>query len=222
MFAVRILLLAAAASLLLSSAALADCCAGGHVQFLVNGSQFGYGSGFSVGRTARPFAGLPNPRYLATTSVGGPIEGAGPSTYIARRAFVNTPQLIALAAARDETPVAFASDAELMASEPPADEPQEQLDGQESNVPLSPGQAFWQLDLRARLEADPVAARQPSLRDKPTAPRPQPAPRPQAAGTAVARRAATRTVATRQATGAFASESASRIARNLQAGGLGF
>ncbi len=160
MFTLRRSLVAAALTALLPwNTSQADCCAGGHVQFLVNGSQFGYGGGVARGRTAQPFVGLANPRYASTLSIGGPMAGAGPSHQFARRSFVNTPQLEAVAAAAQRQ-LPYDSDAMLM--EPAEAEPPPSEESPADFTPQYPGQAYGQSGARSNMDVDPRTVAGPS------------------------------------------------------------
>jgi hypothetical protein len=220
MFTLRRSLVAAALTALLPwNTSQADCCAGGHVQFLVYGSQFGYGGGVARGRTAQPFVGLANPRYASTLSIGGPMAGAGPSHQFARRSFVNTPQLEAVAAAAQRQ-LPYDSDATLM--EPAEAEPPPSEESPADFTPQYPGQAYGQLGARSNMDVDPRTVAGPSAARPPV----RFADRAASANSndlrATRRGVARAHRSPRQAAGVFASESASRIARSLQVSGLDF
>lgn len=214
MLAMRIVAAIAVATLLLPmAAARADRCAMGRAHVLVGGSQFGYRGGASWGHTARPFVGVANPRYATNQSVGGPIDSAGPSYHFARREFVNLSQLESLAIAAQSGRVAYASDAELMHQQEAENQPVDPEPAPDDRSPEYPGQMF-----RASIEHERAAAseRQEAGRRTPAAPRRPPA------RTEAASRQVVRASLQGGGAGAFGSESASRIARNLRLSGVEF
>lgn len=173
----------------------ADCCAPGQVDYLV------YGGGLARGRAIRPYAGVANPRYTSTQTIGGPLSGSGASQALAMRGFVNTPQLEAVATAAMRRQLEFASDAELMEQPAVGKEAIEEPDGR---TPDYPGQTFQQaLAMQQEVAVERSRATQGPPNRTTRAKRQPTTVRPQLSG-------------------AFANESAARIARTLQVTGIGF
>ncbi len=209
----RSLAIVVALTLLPWATARADCCAGGHVDYLVHGSQFGYGGGIARGRSVRLFAGVANPRYaLPPLDVRTPVQDVRPRHQFTRQMLVSTPQLESLAAANQWQSAHYASDADLM------DQPIEEPAANPSSGPDTleyPGQAFGQLGAKSEVPQSRQHAAQAEASAQDQASRTARSP---------SRRTQARLAAadTKRAAGAFANESAARIARQLRATGVEF
>lgn len=213
-----------AVAMLLAPAGLAsgDCCAGSHAHYLAYGSQFGYGGGVARGRSAQPFVGVANPRYATTLQIGGPLATTGQSPSFGRRAFVNTPQMEAVAARAAARSVDYASDVDLLEQPTDADEPSAADAPPDTFTPEYPGQAYGKFAVRAHAIGSAVSSHPPSGEGPPKHRQLRAEARLPARAATSRRKATAASRSSRPAAGAYASESATRIARSLRASGLDF